>query len=137
MWLVVLPASRIISTNESERMKIVEKIAQRFGRITNLALAALVLTGIYNTSWYLPSTGALFNTRQGNVLLVKIVLSAVLVGFIYLHGLYFGRKIVRLAKENKLEELNVVRKQSRAISALNLVLMVVILALAVLLQIPL
>lgn len=136
MWLVVLPASRAVSRNDSERMRIVEKIAQRFGMMTNLTLVALVLTGIYNASWYLPSTGALFNTHQGNLLLVKIVLSAVLVGSIYLHGLYFGRKIVRLARENKPAELNAVRKLSRAVSALSLVLMVAILLLAVFLQVP-
>jgi copper resistance protein D len=136
MWLVVLPASRLMTVNEVERMQIIERIARRFGRITNLTLVALVLTGIYNASWYLPSTAALFNTHRGNILLVKIVLVALLVGLIYLHGLYFGRKIVRLAKENRSEELNAVRKQSRVISAVNLVLMVVILVLAVFLQIP-
>ena len=117
-------------------MQIVEKIARRFGRVTSVDLVVLILTGVYNASWYLPSIGALFDTYPGNLLLLKIVLVVVLVILIYAHGLYFGRKIVRLAREGKLEELKVVRKQSRIISAANLVLMVAILVLAVFLQIP-
>ena len=136
IWLVVLPASKLIAEDESERMQIIEKIARRFGRITNITLVVLVLSGVYNASWYLPSTGALFDTYLGNLLLVKIVLVIVLVALIYLHGLYFGRKIVRLARERKLEELKKVRKQSRIVSAINLVLMMMILVFAIFLQIP-
>ena len=136
IWLVVLPASKLIAEDESERMQIIEKIARRFGRITNITLVVLVLSGVYNASWYLPSTGALFDTYLGNLLLVKIVLVTVLVALIYLHGLYFGRKIVRLARERKLEELKKVRKQSRIVSAINLVLMMMILVFAIFLQIP-
>jgi putative copper resistance protein D len=136
IWLVVLPASHLIAKDESERMQIVEKIARQFGRITGPTLIVLVLSGVYNASWYLPSTSALFDTYLGNLLLVKIVLVILLVALIYVHGLYFGRKIVRLAREGKLGELNAVRKQSRIVSAANLVLMMAILALAIFLQIP-
>ncbi len=136
IWLVVLPASSLITKDETERMQIVEKIARQFGRVTSPILVVLVLSGVYNASWYLPSTSALFDTRLGNLLLVKVVLVIVLVVLIYVHGLYFGRKIVRLARERRLEELKAVRKQSRVVSASNLVLMVAILILAVFLQIP-
>lgn len=135
IWLVVLPASSLIAKDESERMQIVEKLARRFGRITNVTLVVLVLSGVYNASCYLPSTGALFDTYLGTLLLVKIVLVVVLVALVYLHGLYFGRKIVRLAGERKLEELRKVRNQSRIVSAINLVLMM-ILVFAIFLQIP-
>ncbi len=135
MWLVVLPASRRISEDEAERMRMVEKIARRFGSITTVTLAVLVLTGIYNASWYLPSANALFDTATGNVLLAKVVLVAALVFLVYVHGFYFGRKIVRLAREGMSEELEAVRKLSRVVSAVNLVLMVSILVLAVFLQI--
>ena len=136
VWLVVLPASHLITQDEPARMQMVEKIAKRFGRITNITLIVLVLTGVYNASWYLPSTSALFDTYLGNLLLVKIVLVIVLVVLIYVHGIYFGTKIVRLAKEGKIEKLDAVRRRSRVISAMNLALMVVILLFAVFLQIP-
>ena len=50
IWLVVLPASKLIAEDESERMQIIEKIARRFGRITNITLVVLVLSGVYNAS---------------------------------------------------------------------------------------
>ncbi len=134
IWLVV-PPTKLIAKDEFERMQIVEKITRRFGRITNITLVVLILSGVYNASWYLPSTGALFDTYRRNLLLVKIVLVIVLVALIYFHGLYFGKKIVRLVEERKLEELKKVRKQSRIVSAINLVLMM-ILVFAIFLQIP-
>jgi uncharacterized membrane protein len=136
MWLVVVPSSRLISEDESERTKVVGKIAKRFGVISNMVLAVLVLTGIYNATWYLPSTGALFDTYYGNVLLAKVVLVVVLLALIYLHNTYFGRKIVKLAAEKRFEELKALRKRSRVVSAANLALMLAILLLAVMLQGP-
>lgn len=55
---------------------------------------------------------------------------------IYVHNVYFGKRIVRLAAERRLEELRALRRRSRLVSAINLALMLVILLLAVMLQIP-
>lgn len=114
----------------------VERIAERYGRITVITLVVLVLTGIYNASWYLPSASALLDSRSGNILLLKIVLVAALVALVSVHGLHFGRKISRLAREKRLKELEAVRRRGRAVSAVNLILMLAILFLAVFLQIP-
>lgn len=54
--------------------EIVGKIAKGFGRITNPILIVLVLTGIYNASWYLPDVNALFKTAGGQILFAKTVL---------------------------------------------------------------
>ncbi|MDG6991033.1 MAG: DUF4149 domain-containing protein, partial [Nitrososphaerota archaeon] len=136
MWMVVVPSSRLITTDESERTQIVGKIAKKFGRISIMALVVLVLSGIYNATWYLPSPGALLDTYAGNILLAKVILVAVLLVLIFVHNVYFGKKIVRLAAEKKLDELRALRKRSRLISAANMVLMVAILLFAVLLQSP-
>ena len=136
MWLVVMPASHLITNDESERTQIVGKIAKNFGRITNPILVVLVLSGIYNASWYLPSMNALFNTYAGILLLIKTILVATLLVLIYVHNLYFGRRIVQLAKEKRLNELKALRKRSRIVSFANLSLMVAILVLATMLQIP-
>lgn len=136
MWLVVMPASHLITEDESERTRIVGKMAKQFGRITNPTLLVLVLTGIYNASWYLRSADALFDTYAGNLLLVKMVLVVVLLVLIYAHNVYFGRRIVRLASERKLDELRALRKRSRVVSFANLALMVAILVLAAMMQVP-
>lgn len=138
MWLVIMPASHRIAKDESERTQIIGKISRAFGTITNILIVFLVLTGVYNASWYLHSFGALFSfaSYSGTVLFVKVVLVIALIILIYVHGAYYGRKIVRLAREKKLEELTAVRRRSRVISYANLALMAAILILAVMLQMP-
>ena len=137
MWLVVVPSSRLITEDEPERTQIVGKIAKRFGRITSVVLVVLVLTGIYNASWYLPSPSALFDTYTGSILLAKIILVVALILLIYLHNVYFGRKIIKFAEEKRLDRLKAIRRTSRLVSVVNLILMLAILLLAVLLQMPL
>ncbi len=136
MWLVVVPASHHLAKDESERTQIVGKIAKDFGKITNPILVILVLSGIYNATWYLPSLGDLFsfNNYSDSILFVKVVLVIVLIALIYVHGAYYGRKIVKLAREKDVEGLRAVRRRSRLISFANLALMVAILILAVMLQ---
>lgn len=138
MWLVVMPASHLFAKDESERTQIVGKIAKEFGRITNPILAILVLTGIYNATWYLPSLGdlLLFKSYGATILFIKVVLVIILIALVYLHGAYYGRKIVTLARERNIEGLRTVRRSSRLISIANLILMVAILLLAVILQMP-
>ncbi len=136
MWLVVMPVFHRLVKDELERAQLIGKIAKEFGKITTPILAILVLTGIYNSTWYLPSLGYLFSFASygATVLFVKVVLVIVLIILIYTHGAYYGRKIVKLAQQKDLEGLRDVRKKSRMISLANLILMVVILILAVMLQ---
>lgn len=134
MWIVVVPSSHLFAKDEAERTQIVGKIAKRFGRIVDPILLVLIVTGVYNATWYLGPTDGLLTSYAGNLLLVKIILVIVLVGLLYLSNTYFGKKIVRLAKENRLEELAALRRTSRLVSFANLGLMILILAFAVLLQ---
>ena len=135
MWLVIVPASRLIASDESERTRMVGKIARAFGNMTGPVLSVLILTGFYNATWYLQSLTGLLN-YPGTILLTKIILVAVLLALIYVHNVYFGKRIVRLAEDRKLEELKALRRKSRFVSATNLALMLIILLLAVVLQIP-
>jgi uncharacterized membrane protein len=135
MWMVVLPASKLVAKDESERTRIIGKIARAFGNLTRPVLVVLILTGVYNASWYLQSTSGPFD-YPGTILLTKMVLVLILLVLIYVHNVYFGRKIVRLAEEKKPEELKALRKKSRVVSLANLSLMLVILILAVMLQMP-
>ncbi|MCL4519550.1 MAG: CopD family protein [Thaumarchaeota archaeon] len=138
IWIVLMPALQTLSKDESERTRIMGSIARQFGRITNPILAILVLTGIYNGSWYLPSFEYLFSFKsyEATVLFVKAILVLILLILVYVHGAYYGRKIARLASERKIDQLKAVRRKSRLVSYANLVLMVAILVLAVMLQMP-
>jgi len=132
---VVIPASRLLTTDESERTQIIGKIAKLFGRTVTPTLIIIILTGIYNASWYLRSVQDLL-IYPGTLLLTKIILVIILLILIYVHNVYFGKRIMALARERNIEGLKKIRKTSRKISALNLILMATIFLLAVLMQMP-
>ncbi len=133
-WLILEPVTYTLTRDESERTALVARVARRFGQFTNPLLILLVATGIYNATWYLPSLLALTTTPGGELLLTKGLVVAVLIALIYLHGAYYGPKIVRLARERRYDELRALRRRSRAVSMINLALMLAVLLLAVLLQ---
>lgn len=134
-WLIIIPVSHLLTTDESERTQIIGKIAKRFGKSIHLTLAVLILTGLFNASWYVSSVGNLLS-YPGTIFLAKIVLVIVLISLIYVHNVYFGRKITSAAKDRNIVKLRRIRRTSRLISAANLFLMAVILLLAVLMQVP-
>jgi len=134
MWIVVVPASHLLTEDESERTRIVGRIAKQFARVVNPALLVLAVTGLYNATWYLPSMGALFDTYAGNLLLAKLCAFAALLVLLYVSNVYFGRRITMLAKEGRLEELKALRRTSRLVSFANLGLMTLILLLVALMQ---
>ena len=134
MWLVVVPSSHLLTEDESERTRIVGRIAKEFGRIVNPTLVILILTGIYNATWYLPTVSSLV-AYPGTILLTKMLLAAVLISLVYLNNAHFGKRIVRAAKEKRFEELMRLRRMSKLISVANLSLMAIILLLAVMMQI--
>ena len=135
MWLVIIPASHLITPDESERTRIIGKIARAFGNLTNPVLVVLILTGLYNATWYLQSVTSLL-TYPGTILLAKMILVAVLLALIYVHNVYFGKRIVQLAEERRLDDLQKLRRRSRVVSAANLSLMLAILFLATIMQMP-
>ncbi len=134
MWLVLEPVSHRVMTDEAARTLLVGRVARRFGQFTTPLLVVLIVTGLYNATWYLPSPASPLSTLGGRILVVKAVAVAVLVALIYAHGIYFGRKISRLAREGKVDALRQIRRKSRVVSYANLGLMLAVLGLAVALQ---
>ncbi len=134
IWLVVWPASYEITDDEKERTRIVGRIAKRFALFTHISLGILIITGIYNATWYLGSVSALFDTTGGKLLLAKIIVVGVDILIIYTNNLYHGKKITRLAREGKLEEVRKIRRVTHLFSFISLALLIVIVALATSLQ---
>jgi len=133
-WLILEPVTYTLARDESERTALVARVARRFGQFTHPLLVVLVATGIFNATWYLPSLSALTTTPAGELLLTKGLVVVLLIALIYLHGAYYGPRIVRLARERRYDELRALRRRSRTVSMINLALMLAVLLLAVLLQ---
>lgn len=134
IWLVVWPASYEITDDESMRTKIVGRIAKRFALFTHVSIAVLVVTGIYNATWYLQSSTSLLDTTGGLILLVKsmVVLAAIII--IYTNNLYHGKKIMALSRDKKFEEMKAMRRRTHLFSYISLALLLIITILAVALQ---
>ena len=74
IWLVVWPASYEITSDEKERTRIVGRIAKRFAYFTHVTVGILIVTGIYNATWYLnDNPSLLLSTGQGRLLLANII----------------------------------------------------------------
>ncbi|MEM4311154.1 MAG: CopD family protein [Nitrososphaerales archaeon] len=129
IWLIIVPASKEIFKDEKERTLALGKIAKRFGKLVYINLITLILTGLYSLTWYLPSFDLL--NPSARVLLIKVTLVFLMIILIYIHNIYFGKRITKLAKENKMKELWNLRRMSRKIAYSNLILMALITFLAV------
>ncbi len=136
IWLIVVPVSHALAKDEKERTELVGRVAKRFGQLVNPTLGILLLTGVYNATWYLRSVDPLFTTYLGQILLLKALLAVVLVFLVYFNNIVYARRILEFAREGRLQELQEVRKISRLISFTNLALMITIVFLAVVLRAP-
>ena len=135
IWLVVWPASFRITDDEKMRTRIVGLVAKRFAMFSHASVIVLIPTGLYLAfAWYLPTPGDLFTTLEGMILFAKMIVVAFMYSIVYGNNLYHGKKIMRLSKAGKSEELQRIRKLSHLVSYISLGLMVLIVVLAVALQ---
>ena len=136
MWLVLWPASFKVSDDEKQRTRFVGVVAKRFAYFSHTSLLILVVTGlILAFGWYLPQPSDLITTLPGHILLSKMIVVAAMIGIVYGNNLYHGKRIMRLSKEGKKEELQKLRRKSHILSFISLGLMALIVVLAVALQI--
>ncbi len=127
IWLVVWPASYEITSDEKERTRIVGRIAKRFAYFTHVTVGILIVTGIYNATWYLnDNPSLLLSTGQGRLLLANIILAGIVIAMIYGNNIYHGKKIMRLSREGKLEQVKKIRKITHMISFLSLALLLAV-----------
>lgn len=135
IWIVVWPESYNLTDDERQRTRIVGRIAKRFAYFTHISIAVLVVSGLTLAYWYLNgSLSNLFTTTGGNILLVKVIIVAIDIAMIYTNNLYHGKKIMRLSREGKHEEVQRIRKVTHFFSFLSLALLVVIVLLGTLLR---
>ncbi len=136
MWLVLWPASFKVSDDEKQRTRFVGVVAKRFAYFSHTSLLILVVTGlILAFGWYLPQPSDLITTLPGHILLSKMIVVAAMIGIVYGNNLYHGKRIMRLSREGKKEELQKLRRKSHILSFISLGLMALIVVLAVALQI--
>lgn len=135
IWVVVIPASYKITDDEKLRTRIVGLIGKQFALFTDITLIILIITGIYNSTWYLNyNINALFDTTGGRILFIKIILVGAMILLMYGNNIYHGKRLMQMAREGRMEELRKLRKWSHRLSYVTLGLMLAIVFAAVSLQ---
>ena len=132
--LVMLPVLRR-ELSDSERTRIAAGAGRRFSVLSVGALAVLVVTGLLNAAVHGISWPILSNTAWGHVLAAKAALVALVIVLTGVHGVYYGRRLERLATGmandgGGLRRRQVLQRQSIRISAANLALNLLIVGLA-------
>ncbi len=99
--LVLLPAIR--GAMKPENMaEIVSRAGKRFSRITWLALFPIILiTGVINTLYRLPSLELVSSTPYGRTLLLKLFIFLGIIAASIAHDFVWGPRAVELAKAGK------------------------------------
>lgn len=130
IWMVVWPVSYKITSDEKERTRIVGMIGRLFGRLTDLSVIILIITGVYLGLGYVPNFSDLTTTPGGQLLLAKSILVVIMLALMYANNLYHGKLIMRLVAEDKLDQAKIIRKRTHIASFITLGLILVIAAIA-------
>ena len=82
---VFAPILKKMSMSVEERLQLMIKVGRRFNKIAVPALIILMVTGMYQAHLVLQKTDILYDTSYGNVLIIKIILVAALIGTYAVH----------------------------------------------------
>ena len=112
------------------------KVGRRFNKIAVPALIILIVTGIYQAHLVLQKSDILYDTSYGNVLIIKMILVAALVGTYAIHVRIIRKDVEDQIMANQIPEaqLQKLRKKIIILGEITVVLSVIILFLAALLN---
>lgn len=136
LGLVLIPVLRRAGTNEP---KVLEMVALRLRCVGWVCILLIVLTGLYQLpyrgfgleSW---ASGQILKNPLGQVLVVKLFLVLIIIGTSFLHDFYFGPNTFRMLQQKPgARQAEKLRRISSIIGRMNLLLSLVVIALAVML----
>ncbi len=99
LFFAVTPATWMIN-DEALRGAVTRVVARRFAGMTGVALAVLVVTGLYQLFSVVPDAirEDMTDYRFGAVFMVKMAVFVLLVILIGVHGMYYGPRIARASE---------------------------------------
>jgi len=141
--LVMVPSLRKLGSRET-RTEILSNSARRFRTVSWVAIPILVMTGIMNSinrgvSLHSISSGELFSSTFGKILLIKVSLVIMIIFLSILHDFILGPRLVESIKvsgQTSNRTSNTVRKKELVswIARLNLFLGILVVFCAVILS---
>lgn len=130
---VVLPVARL-ALDDGQRARLAGQLGRRFARLSSGALALLIVTGALLALLHGVSASMLVVTTWGLVLLAKAALVGLVLALTVVHGAYYGRRLERLAEAGSGADpacRRALQRQSARLSATNLLLNLIVVALGV------
>lgn len=135
VWIVIWPASSETLTEEKLRTRFMTVMGKKYALYTNITIVVLTVTGIlivyFARPEYIYNFHASIRTAWGEILTVKIGLTASMYGILYGNNLWHGKKIPELAEAGNFDELKRMRKIAHVLSFITVGLMVAIVLVAV------
>ncbi len=130
------PILKKMSMPVEERLQLMIKVGRRFNKIAVPALIILMATGIYQAHLILQKSELLVESSYGNILIIKVILVAALIGTFAVHVRVIRKDVEEkiMAKQISDQELQLLRKKIIILGEITVVLSVIILFLAALLN---
>jgi len=137
VWIIIWPASSKTLTDEKLRTRFMTVMGKKYALYTNITIVLLTITGIlmvyFAKPQYIYNFYGSIQTTWGQVLTVKIGLTAAMYGILYGNNIWHGKKIPKLAEAGNFDELKRIRKIAHVLSFITVGLMVIIVLVAVIL----
>ena len=134
--VVFAPILKKMSMPVEERLQLMIKVGRRFNKIAVPALIILMATGIYQAHLILQKSELLVESSYGNILIIKVILVAALIGTFAVHVRVIRKDVEEkiMSKQISDQELQLLRKKIIILGEITVVLSVIILFLAALLN---
>ena len=133
---VFAPILKKMSMPVEERLQLMIKVGRRFNKIAVPALIILMATGIYQAHLILQKSELLVESSYGNILIIKVILVAALIGTFAVHVRVIRKDVEEkiMSKQISDQELQLLRKKIIILGEITVVLSVIILFLAAVLN---
>ena len=133
---VFAPILKKMSMPVEERLQLMIKVGRRFNKIAVPALIILMATGIYQAHLILQNSELLVESSYGNILVIKVILVAALIGTFAVHVRVIRKDVEEkiMSKQISDQELQILRKKIIILGEITVILSVIILFLAALLN---
>ena len=130
------PILKKMSMPVEERLQLMIKVGRRFNKIAVPALIILMATGVYQAHLILQKSELLVESSYGNILIIKVILVAALIGTFAVHVRVIRKDVEEkiMSKQISDQELQLLRKKIIILGEITVVLSVIILFLAALLN---
>ena len=146
MFFIALVAVPILRKIEppAKRSEILSVTAKRFRVISWIAISVLLVTGVINAinrgiTINLISTGVIFSSHFGKVLIVKVILVLIMVVLSAIHDFFLGPRLTNLMSSSlynpdSLQSLKIRRRYVSWLARVNVFLGILVVACAVMLS---